>query len=236
MIAVMNWHQRITTSDGRIRWVKPFVVAATVIVVVEALYVLALTSVLNAPENVGIFGDMFGGLNALFSGLAFAGLFYTIYLQVTASIDARREQSESLRLVQEQVRLLGHEIETQQRRDRVEAGPFFKIVDNSYSGQLNLLLQNVGAAVICKDFKAVSEGTHVRDWYPSSLPPLEIFTAPTHLDSPARKECVFEMTVRDRWGAIRVFQLTLDRRTAPNRLDLVEIAGDVSSKQPATAG
>jgi Putative phage abortive infection protein len=35
------------------------------------------------PENTahGTFGDMFGAVNALFSGLAFAGLFFTIKLQ-----------------------------------------------------------------------------------------------------------------------------------------------------------
>lgn len=32
-------------------------------------------------ENQGIFGDKFGAINALFSGLAFAGLIYTILLQ-----------------------------------------------------------------------------------------------------------------------------------------------------------
>lgn len=32
-------------------------------------------------QNRGTFGDMFGGLNALFSGLAFAGIIYTILLQ-----------------------------------------------------------------------------------------------------------------------------------------------------------
>jgi hypothetical protein len=32
-------------------------------------------------DNRGTFGDMFGASNALFSGLAFAGIIYTIYLQ-----------------------------------------------------------------------------------------------------------------------------------------------------------
>lgn len=31
--------------------------------------------------SAGVFGDMFGGVNALFSGLAFAGIIYTILLQ-----------------------------------------------------------------------------------------------------------------------------------------------------------
>jgi len=36
-------------------------------------------------------GDLFGSINALFSALAFAGLFFTIYLQRKESIEAREE-------------------------------------------------------------------------------------------------------------------------------------------------
>lgn len=35
----------------------------------------------STREEPGVFGDMFGAVNALFSGLAFAGLIYTIWLQ-----------------------------------------------------------------------------------------------------------------------------------------------------------
>lgn len=37
--------------------------------------------ILRTKETIGIFGDQFGAVNALFSGLAFAGLIYTIILQ-----------------------------------------------------------------------------------------------------------------------------------------------------------
>ncbi|MEY1660692.1 hypothetical protein [Isoalcanivorax beigongshangi] len=33
------------------------------------------------PEDAGAFGDMFGAVNALFSGLAFAGVIYALILQ-----------------------------------------------------------------------------------------------------------------------------------------------------------
>ena len=129
-----------------------------------------------------------------------------------------------MRLVQEQVKLLAHEIETQQRRDRVEAGPFFRIVENSFSnGVLTLILQNVGAAVICKEFRAITPGCHVREWHPSSLAPNDQFYAPTSLESPQQRECKFEMIVRDRWGGIRAFAITIDRTTAPHRIDFEEL-------------
>ena len=35
----------------------------------------------NTISGAGTFGDMFGGVNALFSGLAFVGLIYTILVQ-----------------------------------------------------------------------------------------------------------------------------------------------------------
>ena len=36
---------------------------------------------LATPQDRGLFGDMFGAMNALFGGLAFAGIIYTILLQ-----------------------------------------------------------------------------------------------------------------------------------------------------------
>lgn len=45
------------------------------------------------PEHRGTFGDMFGGVNALFSGLAFAGVIYTILLQKEELREQRKELS-----------------------------------------------------------------------------------------------------------------------------------------------
>ena len=40
-----------------------------------------LDDTIHDPEKQGQFGDQFGAVNALFSGLAFAGLIFTIILQ-----------------------------------------------------------------------------------------------------------------------------------------------------------
>ncbi|WP_426400984.1 hypothetical protein ACN9M1_27810 (plasmid) [Ralstonia sp. R-29] len=42
-------------------------------------------------EGAGVFGDAFGGLNTLFTALAFAGLIVTIFLQRQQLIDQRKE-------------------------------------------------------------------------------------------------------------------------------------------------
>jgi hypothetical protein len=44
-------------------------------------YYLIVTRFLPSLESRGQFGDMFGAVNALFSGFAFLGIIYTIYLQ-----------------------------------------------------------------------------------------------------------------------------------------------------------
>ena len=52
--------------------------------------------VLNSDANRGTFGDMFGAINALFSGLAFAGIIYTILLQ-RHELELQREELRATR-------------------------------------------------------------------------------------------------------------------------------------------
>ena len=52
---------------------------------------------LYSDEERGTFGDMFGAVNALFSGLAFAGIVYTILLQ-RRELELQREELHVTRL------------------------------------------------------------------------------------------------------------------------------------------
>lgn len=63
------------------------------------VYFIVITKYLSDMEERGQFGDMFGAANALFSGFAFLGIIYTIYLQ-------RKElnlQKEELRLTRDEL-------------------------------------------------------------------------------------------------------------------------------------
>src|SRR5687767_14281913 len=55
------------------------------------VYQLWIQHQYETMEARGQHGDMFGGLNALFSGLAFAGLIYTVLLQREELSLQRRE-------------------------------------------------------------------------------------------------------------------------------------------------
>lgn len=59
----------------------PLIILSVVVVVLFVLSWLCLALTINDSEKQGQFGDQFGAVNALFSGLAFAGLIFTIILQ-----------------------------------------------------------------------------------------------------------------------------------------------------------
>lgn len=63
---------------------------------VVILWVLCGIVLYRLPER-GTFGDMFGTVNALFSGLAFVGVIYAIYLQRN-ELELQREELRSTRL------------------------------------------------------------------------------------------------------------------------------------------
>jgi hypothetical protein len=85
-------------NDRLTRW---FVGAIAAVIVLQVLYGVLVFLLGPDMEARGQFGDVFGGINAFFTGLAFAGLIYTILLQ-------RRE----LELQREELRLTRGELHT----------------------------------------------------------------------------------------------------------------------------
>ncbi|MEY8748605.1 hypothetical protein AB9M62_57130 [Bacillales bacterium AN1005] len=66
--------------------------------------------------SAGTFGDMFGGVNALFSGLAFVGLIYTILVQREELQETRRAtemQTEELELQRKAIEMQTEELKMQ---------------------------------------------------------------------------------------------------------------------------
>lgn len=62
-----------------------------VLLFVFICYHFLLQIFIEKSEDRGLFGDSFGGLNALISGLAFAGIIYTILLQ-QSQLKIQREE------------------------------------------------------------------------------------------------------------------------------------------------
>jgi len=90
---------------------------------------------LGGWQTRGQFGDLFGGVNALFTGLAFAGLVFTILLQ-------RKDlkiQSNELRLTREELKLTREELKNSTEAQRGTREALFK--------QLELLQLSATATV-----------------------------------------------------------------------------------------
>ena len=60
---------------------KYFIIAGGIILIVWVASFAIIYVFIDEWENRGQFGDLFGAVNALFSGLAFAGLVITIMQQ-----------------------------------------------------------------------------------------------------------------------------------------------------------
>jgi uncharacterized membrane protein len=214
------------------RWIA---IGVTTVVMIQVIYGLVLWRTIPQAINRGVFGDAFGALNTLFTGLVVPGALIAIYIQMRDSRESRMEQEETLKATQRQVELLQAQVDRQERRDRVNAGPFFLLRSNSISGlRLELELRNVGAPVICLDFKCLTPGNVVQSWYPSTLSEGVNFRAPTNLLGSNPEELKYAMTLRDRWGETRVFDLTVRLRPGPATLDFEE--GDLELAEERDRG
>jgi hypothetical protein len=88
----------------------PIILFGLVVVLWAACWIF-VPLIYNEPEKRGVFGDMFGVVNALFSGLAFAGLIYTILLQ-REELKAQREE---LVLTREELKGQKEELQAQRK-------------------------------------------------------------------------------------------------------------------------
>jgi hypothetical protein len=75
-------------KTSHLEWIIPVVALIVVTGLWYGSYLFMINKVVSEEKNVsdwtvrGQFGDMFGLINSLFSGLAFAGIIYTIYQQL----------------------------------------------------------------------------------------------------------------------------------------------------------
>ena len=96
-------------------------------------WILVTHFIPNEISNRGAFGDMFGAVNALFSGLAFSGVIITIYLQTKEL----RLQREELRDTRQEIK--GQKLQLARQADLASAQMF----ENSFYNILESLRLHV---------------------------------------------------------------------------------------------
>lgn len=100
--------------------------------------------------GAGTFGDMFGAVNALFSGLAFAGLIYTISVQrqeLQAQVSAIKMQTDELSLQRAAVQMQTEELALQRKAIEMQTKETARSADQLESQRELLYFQLVVAHV-----------------------------------------------------------------------------------------
>ncbi|GIO36219.1 hypothetical protein J41TS12_10800 [Paenibacillus antibioticophila] len=108
--------------------------------------------------EAGTFGDMFGAVNALFSGLAFAGLIYTIAVQRQELSLQRKSiemQTEELKMQREETARSANELEEQRKLMN------FQIVLSTLNGMLAVKKDSIDNLAINQSTKGVATFNHI---------------------------------------------------------------------------
>ena len=96
-------------------------IGAGVIFVLWCVTALTLIMVFGKPDSAGTFGDLFGSINALFSGLAFLGVILAIFLQREELIEQRREIRASREAHQKSAAALADQLRNDEVRTKLES-------------------------------------------------------------------------------------------------------------------
>jgi hypothetical protein len=120
---------------------KLFIIASLIISVLWSSSGIIINSI--SASNRGTFGDMFGAINALFSGLAFAGVIYTILLQ-------RQElklQRKELKLTRQELKRTAKAQEDSEKALNTQAKAYVlsAIINgqNSFAHQMNRIIDDL---------------------------------------------------------------------------------------------
>jgi len=112
---------------------KPLYVLFFVVVTIQISIAIIVYCSFSSWTDRGAFGDMFGSINSLFSGLAFAGVIYAIFLQ-SKELELQRKE---LSLTREEISktALAQSDQVQIMKNEAER--------NAISSELNALCQIV---------------------------------------------------------------------------------------------
>jgi len=93
---------------------KPLIILLGVVIALQVILALIVASSFSTWGDRGTFGDMFGAINTLFAGLAFAGIIFAIILQAKELELQREELGLTRNVLKEQKEQLQNQNETLQ--------------------------------------------------------------------------------------------------------------------------
>jgi hypothetical protein len=191
--------------------VKPLLILGAATVLACVIFGLAVIFCISDWEHRGQFGDMFGGLNAVFSGLAFAGVIYAILLQRRELAMQREEMRMSREELAAQNQLITAQLATMQEslkfettKEALSSEPVFRLGSGSGSANERYLeVVNLGGRItdIGIDTITPDQGIGV------SLDPTDVWDTNNKariyirgFGGRACPDCVFDMRYKDKLG------------------------------------
>ena len=131
--------------------IKELVTLTVCIVVVWGIYWVVMLYLVPNWSDRGLFGDMFGSVNALFSGLALAGVIYAIFLQRRElqlqrhELELTRNELQRSAAAQEKSeQALREQIKQMQEQSELQLLPFVVLMKDTASGHNKYLFWNAG--------------------------------------------------------------------------------------------
>lgn len=97
------------------------VIGAALIIGLWFLSFVLISTFYSTPTERGTFGDMFGAINALFSGLAFLGLIIALILQKKELEEQRKEIGNSIEAQERSIQLMKEQAEISLLQTKLEA-------------------------------------------------------------------------------------------------------------------
>jgi hypothetical protein len=120
---------------------KEISLSIIVTLLVFVAYFFIVSQVFPEKSDRGFFGDMFGGINALFSGLAFLGVIYAVVLQR----DELRLQREELKLSREELK---KSVEVQQKSEEALRNQIKSMEKTAKLNGLSSILQYHSSSIV----------------------------------------------------------------------------------------
>ncbi len=177
----------------------------------------------------GSFGDMFGSINALFSGLALAGVIYAILLQrKELSLQreelelTRKELAKAAKAQEKSANLLSQQLEMSidskkriMEKEVMEAEPFFvKDRGGSKTGEIFLLLINKGGEIRNITIEPVSEGYKIKIHEQIIIPKQGKFRITIHSNNGKNANYPFKISYTNKLGleSSQTFDFNLTKR------------------------